>query len=91
MARSYPNYNNALNILESIFDSLFFVENNEDLNKIFFCFKKKKSNEEYVKLYKHNFENFRDNTEISLIENDYKRVLSKMCDMSDLKEIRNKK
>lgn len=85
MAKSYRNYNNALEKLESIFQNIFIVENNEDLNKIHFCFKKKISNEEYVKIYKFNLENFSQNIEMSIIENDYKNILKKIVDLSDIK------
>ena len=85
MARSYQSYNQALAKLESVFENIFVVENNEDLNKIHFCFKKKFTNEEYVKNYQGNFENFRNNADLSIIENDYKRVLAKVVDLSDLK------
>jgi hypothetical protein len=85
MARSYKSYNQALEKLESVFENIFVVENNEDLNKIHFCFKKKFTNEEYVKNYKHNLENFQTNAELSIIEGDYKKILSKIVDLSDVK------
>ncbi len=85
MARSYKSYNQALEKLESVFENIFVVENNEDLNKIHFCFKKKFTNEEYVKNYKNNLENFQNNCEFSIIEADYKKILSKIIDLSDVK------
>ena len=84
MARSYNNYNNALTALEFHFENIFVVENNEDLNKIHFCFKKKIENEEYVKIFKYNLENFQENADISVIENDYKRILNKIVDRNDI-------
>ncbi len=84
MARSYRNYNSALTSLEAHFENIFVVENNEDLNKIHFCFKKKLSNEDYVKIFKSNLENFKENADISIIENDYKRILAKIVDRSDI-------
>lgn len=84
MARSYRNYNNALKCLETHFENIFVVENNEDLNKIHFCFKKKLDNEKYVKIFKSNLQNFKDNADISIIEQDYKKILSKIVDRSDL-------
>ena len=90
MSRSYNNYNEALNKLESVFANIFVVENNEDLNKIHFCFKKKLPNEEHVKLYKTNMDIYCINANISLIENDYKRILSKIVELSDVKKPNHK-
>ena len=85
MARSYSNYNKALEKLESVFDNIFVVENNEDLNKIHFCFKRKITNQEHVNIYKSNLDNFTQNGDLSIIESDYKRILSKIIDLSDIK------
>jgi SET domain-containing protein len=82
MSRNYSNYSNALIKLSNIFGLLFYVENNEDLNKIYFCFKVKKSNDQFTKINSENFENYKANADISLIENDYKKVLSKINDMT---------
>jgi hypothetical protein len=88
MARSFKNYSNALTSLEQIFPLLFVVENNEDLNKIHFCFKLKLSNEQYVSNYKTNLEKLSkpENADISLIEKDHKKVLSRIVDIGDLKK-----
>ena len=85
MSRSYRNYNLALEKLESVFENIFIVENNEDLNKIHYCFKKKFSNDEYMKIYKDNLENFTQNIDMSIIENDYKKILKKVVDLTDIK------
>jgi hypothetical protein len=86
MARSYTNYKTALKKLESVFENIFYIENNEDLNKIHFCFKKRFANEEYVKIYNDNVKNYAENADLTVIENDYKRILSKIVDMNDLKK-----
>ena len=86
MARNYANYNFALSQIENIFNNSFFIENNEDLNKIHFCFKIKLTNDDYAKTYNHNLKIFQENLDLSLIENDFKRILSKIVNMDDLKK-----
>jgi hypothetical protein len=91
MTRSFSAYSKALKQLESVFDLILMVENNEDLNKIHYCFKTKLSNEEYVKLYQINYDNLSVNGNISVVENDYKKILSKVTDINDLKQEINSK
>ena len=85
MARSYEKYNQAFQKINNSFENLFLIENNEDLNKIHFCFKTKYTNDDYVKIYKDNLENFEKNLCLSMIEEDYKRILNKVVDLSDKK------
>jgi hypothetical protein len=85
MARSYEKYNQAFHKINNSFENLFLIENNEDLNKIHFCFKTKYTNDDYVKIYKDNLENFERNLCLSMIEEDYKRILNKVVDLSDKK------
>ncbi len=91
MTRSFSAYSQALKQLESVFDLVFLVENNEDLNKIHYCFKTKLTNEEYIKLYQINYDNLSVNGNISVIENDYKKILSKVSDIGELKHELNSK
>jgi hypothetical protein len=86
MSRSYSSYNSALAKLENTFANIFVVENNEDLNKIHFCFKKKLSNEDHLKLYKKNLDNYTQHGDVSIIANDFKRILSKIVELSDVKK-----
>jgi hypothetical protein len=86
MTRSFSSYSYALQQLESVFDLIFMVQNNEDLNKIHYCFKSKLTNEDYVKLYQTNYDHLSINGNISIIENDYKQILSKVTDIADLKK-----
>jgi len=85
MARSYEKYNQAFNKLHYTFENIFLIENNEDLNKIHFCFKTKYSNDDYVKIYKDNLEKFEKNGNLSIIEGEYKRILNKVVDLSEKK------
>jgi hypothetical protein len=91
MTRSFSSYSYALKQLESIFDLILMVENNEDLNKIHYCFKTKLTNEDYVKLYQINYDNLSVNGNISIIENDHKKILSKVTDINELKQEINSK
>lgn len=86
MSRSFSAYYNTLQKLESFFDLVFMVENNEDLNKIHFCFKTRLTNQDYLKIYQKNFDNFSENGDLSIIEGDYKKILSKVVDVKDMKE-----
>jgi hypothetical protein len=88
MARSFHNYSQALIALEKVFPLLFLVENNEDLNKIHFCFKTKLTNDQYIGNYKKNYEKLKDPNcaDISLIEKDHKKLLARIVDTEDLKK-----
>ena len=85
MARSFSHYNNALTSLDNNFDLIFVVDNNEDLNKIHYCFKQKLTNKDYLQLYDTNLTKYLTTTEISLIENDYKKILARLTDINDLR------
>lgn len=91
MTRSFSAYSHALKQLDSTFDLVFMVENNEDLNKIHYCFKNKLTNEDYVKLYQVNHDNLSENGDISIIENDYKKILARVSNIGDLKQEINSK
>jgi len=85
MARSYQKYNQAFEKVHSSFENIFLIENNEDLNKIHFCFKKKYTNEDYARIYKENLDSYEKHANISIIEADYKRILNKVVDLSEKK------
>ena len=87
MARSYKNYLGAFDVLEKTFPLLFMVENNEDLNKIHFCFKTKMTNDQYLDLYKVNLLKLTtgDCADITLIKEDYKRILKRIADTEKFK------
>lgn len=85
MARSYEKYNQAFNKLHSSFENIFLIENNEDLNKIHFCFKTKYTNDDYVKIYKDNLDKFEKDADLAIIETDYKKILNKVVDLSEKK------
>jgi hypothetical protein len=85
MARSFSYYNNALTTLDNNFDLIFVVDNNEDLNKIHYCFKQKLTNQEYLALYDVNYAKYSSVADLSLIENDYKKILARLTDINDLR------
>ena len=86
MARNFKLYGNALTSMEKIFDLIFMVENNEDLNKIHYCFKTKLDNKQYLKMYQDNYEILSEHANLKIIENDYKKILSRVTDISEFKQ-----
>ena len=72
MARSYQNYKKAYYTLDNKFPHILNINNNEDLNKIHFCFKTKKTKDEYFKFY---------NTNLSKLSN------KEIADISDTEQI----
>jgi hypothetical protein len=90
MARNFRLYRNALTSLEKVFELIFLVENNEDLNKIHYCFKKKFDNKYYLANYQINFDKYSQTADLKIIQNDYKKVLSRVSDINDFKMEINK-
>lgn len=90
MARNFRLYGNALSSLEKVFELIFLVENNEDLNKIHYCFKKKFDNKYYLANYQTNFDKYSENADLRIIQNDYKKILSRVSDINDFKTEINK-
>ncbi len=85
MARNFKLYGNALSSLEKVFELIFLVENNEDLNKIHYCFKKKFDNKYYLANYQINFDKYNQSVDLKIIENDYKKILSRVSDINNFK------
>lgn len=83
-------YGNALSSLEKVFELIFLVENNEDLNKIHYCFKKKFDNQYYLANYQINFDKYSQAADLRIIQNDYKKILSRVSDINDFKTEINK-
>lgn len=90
IARNFRLYGNALSSLEKVFELIFLVENNEDLNKIHYCFKKKFDNKYYLANYQTNFDKYSENADLRIIQNDYKKILSRVSDINDFKTEINK-
>lgn len=90
MARNFKLYGNALTSLEKVFELIFLVENNEDLNKIHYCFKKKFDNKYYLANYQINFDKYNETVDLKIIQNDYKKILSRVADILELKNEINK-
>jgi len=85
LARNFKLYGNALSSLEKVFELIFLVENNEDLNKIHYCFKKKFDNKYYLANYQINFDKYNQSVDLKIIENDYKKILSRVSDINNFK------
>ena len=54
MCKNSNCYNNSIEIMQNNFKQILFLENNDDLNKIHFCFKTKKDKENLLKNYTNN-------------------------------------
>ena len=90
MARNFRLYGNALTSLEKVFELIFLVENNEDLNKIHYCLKKKFDNKYYLANYQTNYDKYSETADLRIIQNDYKKILSRVSDINDFKTEINK-
>ena len=88
MARSFKNYCDSFKILDSIFPNIFLVDNNEDLNKIHFCFKSKNEINEYIKTYQKNIEklNNKEIADIEVIKETHKNILKRVVDTENVKK-----
>jgi len=54
MSKNSNSYKNSIEIMQNNFKQILFLENNDDLNKIHFCFKTKKDKESLLKNYTNN-------------------------------------
>ena len=88
MARSFKNYCDSFKILDSIFPNIFLVDNNEDLNKIHFCFKSKNEINEYIKTYEKNIEKLKNKeiADIEVIKETHKNILKRVVDTENVKK-----
>ena len=89
MTRNLKSYGEAFNILDKVFPLIYLIDNNEDLNKIHFCFKSKNLREDYEKVYNDNLsklknKEFCDNT---LIDKIHRRIMPKVADTELVKKI----
>ena len=54
MTKNSNCYKKSVEIMQNNFEQILFLENNDDLNKIHFCFKTKKDKENLLKNYTNN-------------------------------------
>ena len=89
LARSYQGYKNAFNKIESKFPHILYIDNNEDLNKIHLCFKKKRKKIENLELYANGLKKLKDPEfgNIKDIEASANQFISKFVDAINQKEI----
>ena len=88
MARSFKNYCDSFKILDSIFPNIFLVDNNEDLNKIHFCFKSKNEINQYIKTYENNINKLKNKeiADIEVIKEAHKNILKRVVDTENVKK-----
>jgi len=85
MARNPKFYLESLNKLENIFETIFMVHSNEDLNRIHFCFKNKLESSYFSQNYEANLNSFTKNANVNFIDAYYKNVISRVTDIKDFK------
>ena len=68
MCKNSNCYNNSIEIMQNNFKQILFLENNDDLNKIHFCFKTKKDKENLLKNYTNNIKILSENESIANIK-----------------------
>jgi hypothetical protein len=83
ISRSNNKFNQITSVLKSCFSKVLYIENNDDLNKIYLLFKNvegdnKNFNEFLMKLYNTNLANFKANCNLKIIEEEYPRVLKRL-------------
>lgn len=89
MGRSYKKYYEAYTSLEKQFCNIFLLENNEDLNKIHFCFNDKNDEDYFKSLYENNIKKLSEsqNVDFTLIGEDHKEILRRVYDTNKFKSI----
>jgi hypothetical protein len=83
ISRSSSKFNTITKTLKTSFSKVLYIENNDDLNKIYLLFRNvdvdnKTFNEELVKLYNQNLNVFKDQCNMKIIEGDYQRILKRL-------------
>lgn len=83
ISRSNSKFNNITKTLKKCFSKVLYIENNDDLNKIYLLFRNvdvnnKTFNEELVKLYNTNLLTFKDQCNMKIIDGDYQRILKRL-------------
>ena len=89
MGRSYKKYYEAFTSLEKQFGNIFLLENNEDLNKIHFCYNEKNEEDYFKNLYENNVKKLSEsqNVNFTLIEEDHKEILRRVYDTNKFKSV----
>ena len=79
----------VLLLLEKQFGNIFLLENNEDLNKIHFCYNEKNEEDYFKNLYENNVKKLSEsqNVNFTLIEEDYKEILRRVYDTNKFKSV----
>ena len=89
MGRSYKKYYEAFTSLEKQFGNIFLFENNEDLNKIHFCYNEKNEEDYFKTLYENNVKKLSEsqNVDFTLIGEDHKEILRRVYDTNKFKSV----
>ena len=89
LARSYQSFKTALNVIDSKFPLVLYIDNNEDLNKIHLCFKRKREKVENLKYYNQGLTKLSDNEigNIKDIEKSARQFIIRFIESSKQREI----
>ena len=85
MCKNEKIHNDSINSIKNNFEKILFVENNDELNKIYFCFKSDIEKNELMKNYSNNIKNLSDKKEIAdikLIENSSIQLMNKFTEIN---------
>jgi len=83
LTRSALKFKEMTKLLKTNFSKVLYIENNDDLNKIYLLFKNvegdnKSFNMYLIKQYTSNLMIFKENCNLKIIEGDYQRVLKNL-------------
>ena len=89
MAKNLRSYAEGFNNLDKIFPLIYVIDNNEDLNKIHFCFKNQNLSQDYKTVYQDNLVKLsnKEYCDNSFIDKIHRRILPRVSDTELIKKI----
>ena len=86
LANNYKRYWDAFDKLKQVFGMMRYVDNNEDMNKILFCFKNKITEEELNERERNNFDKMKNKeiADVSIIEGDHDKIIGRIRNVDNL-------
>ena len=89
MAKNLRSYAEGFNNLDKIFPLIYVIDNNEDLNKIHFCFKNQNLSQDYKTVYQDNLVKLanKEYCDNSFIDKINRRILPRVSDTELIKKI----
>jgi spermidine synthase len=86
LANNYKRYWDAFDKMKQVFGMMRYVDNNEDMNKILFCFKNKITEEELNERERNNFDKMKNKeiADVSIIEGDHDKIIGRIRNVDNL-------